>query len=203
MKMCTTPRFEAPPLVPETDLIFVLAGLEARKVFGVELFAIHKTRRLLLSVSRFEIRKLANLAIPALIDLPSIAAPIPPPQRHYFVWVECDKVQARRIPVGRFGTWSEIEALAHVLAEQPEIRSVNVVSSPYHLRRIRLCCRALLPKDILVHCTGAPEGDTEQTKSRRLEVVGHPKRMLAEWIKLLAYVFLSWCPALNTRKSKV
>ena len=176
MKVSTKLPSETPQLVPETDLVFVLAGLEARKVFGVKLFAIRKTPRLLLSVSRFEIRKLAKLAIPTLIDLPSIAASIPPPQRHYFVWVECNKVQAQRIPVGRFGTWSEIEALAHALAERPEIRSVNVVSSRYHLRRIRLCCRALLPKHILVHWTGAPEDETKQRKGRRLGVVEHPRR---------------------------
>jgi hypothetical protein len=184
MEVPTTQQSETLATVPEAALIFVLAGLEARKAYGLQLFRRRRARGILLSVGRFEIRKLSMLDIPVPINLPEIAAPFPPPQRHYFVWFEDGKVRAERIPLGRFGTWSEIAALAKVLFEQPQIDSVIVVSSSYHLPRIRICCRALLPPRLHVQLLASPEGDCR-------------KNVLAEWLKIPTYGILAWFPKLN------
>jgi uncharacterized SAM-binding protein YcdF (DUF218 family) len=48
----------------------------------------------------------------------------------------------------RLGTMTEIEFLGRWLRENAAIKTVRVISSDYHLRRIRLCCRFLLPPEV-------------------------------------------------------
>jgi hypothetical protein len=180
--------------ISEADLIFVLAGIEARKKYGLRLFHLKRARRILLSVGRFEIRKLSEQDIPVPIDLVSIAAPIPPVQRHYFVSFEDGQVRTQRIPRGRFGTWSEIEALARTLQDRPEIASLIIVSSSQHMQRVRICCRALLPQRLTIQFLASPEEEPgHQTW------LGRPRALLTEWFKLSMYVILSWFPKLNDR----
>jgi len=172
MKMSMRPLVETPARVPNADLIFVLAGLEARKAFGLRLLNRQLAPRILLSVGRFEIRKLPRLSLPA------------PVLRHYFVWFEGGEALAERIPVGRFGTWMEIESLARWLQERKDIHTVLVVSSAHHLARIRICCRALLAPRVNVLLVPLPqEVAPEESRSR--------KEMLAEWLKIPVYCVLS------------
>lgn len=74
-------------------------------------------------------------------------------------------VEVQHIRPGRFGTLTEIRALAGWPAQHPEIRSVLVISNGAHLRRIRLCCRALLPRNWELAFVGAPT-KTEDTSAR-------------------------------------
>lgn len=128
------------------DAIFVLAGAAERKAYGLELYRAGLAPRILLSVGRFEIRRLPELALPAPVDLLSAAQSVPPPERHFFVEFSDGGVRYERTQVGRFGTLSEMASLAEWCARNPEVRSLLVVSSGYHLRRVRMCCRALLPQ---------------------------------------------------------
>jgi hypothetical protein len=130
--------------VSRADLIFAVAGRRARKSYALDLFEQGFAPRLLLSVGRFEIRRLATLKLPVPVDLLALASSIPPPQRHFFVGFEGGACQVERIPVRTFGTLNEIEALAGWLAGREEIRSLLIVSSGVHLRRVRMCCRTLL-----------------------------------------------------------
>jgi hypothetical protein len=61
----------------------------------------------------------------------------------------------------RFGTLTEIDALARWLRENPDIRSVLVVSSDSHLRRIRMCCRSLLNGNVQLAFLAAPHSPSE------------------------------------------
>lgn len=61
------------------------------------------------------------------------------------------------IPRGRFGTLSEIRALGRWLESRPHIASLVVVSSGPHLRRVRACCRALLPTRLQLHFVPTPD----------------------------------------------
>ncbi len=139
------------------DLIFVLAGWQGRKVYALELYREGRAPRILLSTARFEIRRFASLALPVSVDLLKLAAAIPPPQRHFFVDFEGDSCRVERISVRRFGTLGEIEALAKWLHARPQIRSLLVVSSGAHLRRIRMCCRALLPGHLQLRLIAGPD----------------------------------------------
>jgi DUF218 domain len=138
------------------DLIFALAGRQSRKLYALELFRQGVGNILLLSVGRFEIRKFTQLSWPSEIDLGRVAAPTPAAMRHYFVSVESGKSEAELISRGRFGTLSEIRALAAWLQRRPHIRSLVVVSSGPHLRRVRACCRALLPEGVQLRFLATP-----------------------------------------------
>lgn len=138
------------------DLIFVLAGRQSRKLYALELFRQGVGKDLLLSVGRFEIRRFAQLSWPAEIDLAGVAASTPAAMRHYFVSLESGKSEMELISRGRFGTLSEIHALAAWLQKRPHIHSLVIVSSGPHLRRVRACCRALLPGRLELRFLAAP-----------------------------------------------
>lgn len=141
----------------QSDLIFVLAGRQSRKLYALELFRQALGGTLLMSVGRFEIRKFAQLPIPADVDLLQIASTTPPRLRHYFVRFQNGIGEAERVRRGRFGTLSEIQALAQWLEARPQIGTVLVVSSGPHLRRVRACCRAILPARLQMSFAAAPE----------------------------------------------
>jgi hypothetical protein len=148
--------------VRPADVIFVVAGRESRKRYALELLRQGIARRLLLSVARFEIRPLSRLPLPAPIDLLQLAQSIPAPQRHFFVLFEASRARVEHIRPGRFGTLTEIEALSRWLTMNPEIRSLLVVSSAAHLRRLRICLRALARPDCEIALIAAPEPDRSE-----------------------------------------
>ncbi len=139
-----------------SDLIFALAGRQSRKLYALELFGQGTGKNLLLSVGRFEIRKFAQLSWPVEIDLTRVAASTPAAMRHYFVSMESGRSEVELIARGRLGTLSEIRALAAWLHRRPHIRSLVIVSSGPHLRRVRECCRVLLPERLQLRFHSTP-----------------------------------------------
>lgn len=171
------------------DLIFVLAGRQSRKLYALDLFRQGLGNNLLLSVGRFEIRKFAELSWPAEIDLVGVAAATPAALRHYFVSVESGKSEVELICRGRFGTLSEIRALAGWLQRRPHIRSLVVVSSGPHLRRVRACCRALLPGSVQLRFLSTPD-DGRLTRSEWWREA-HARKLVAKEVgKLFVYRLL-------------
>jgi uncharacterized SAM-binding protein YcdF (DUF218 family) len=140
------------------DLIFVLAGRQSRRLYALELYRQGAAGGLLLSVGRFEIRKFDQLPLPAALDLKGIAGATPPALRHYFVHLQGGQATVERIECGRLGTLSEIRALAGWLRARPQVGTLLVVSSAPHLRRVRTCCRALLPPSLRLSFLAVPEG---------------------------------------------
>jgi len=192
MKASTTPPFETPAKTRDADLIFVLAGGEARKIYGLQLFYEDRAPRILLSVGRFEIRKLSRVVTGVPVNLLEMAGPIPPRKRHFFVLFENGNVRARLMPVGRFGTWAEIAALGGTLRDRPEIQSLIVVSSPRHLYRVSMCCRELLPAQVRFRMMGVP-GEGSASKPFSLWQGGAPRMaILTEMFKICAYRVLLW-----------
>lgn len=144
------------------DLIFVLAGRVHRKEYALELYRQDLTPRLLFSVGRFEIRRFSKMPLPVPLDLLKLAQDVPPPQRHYFVFFQGPEAQVEHVPPRRFGTLMEIETLARWLSVNPGIRSVLMISSETHLRRIRMCCRSLLNPKTELAFLAAPLSLPEQ-----------------------------------------
>jgi len=136
--------FAASDSPARADVIFVLAGRHGRKTYGLKLWKDGWAGTLLLSVDRFEIRRFSTLRLPAPLDLVSIASGTEPGQRHYFVEIQNGKVDAQRIAVGRFGTWAEIVGFSDWLRANDQVRSAMIVSSGFHLGRVRMCCRKLV-----------------------------------------------------------
>ena len=168
------------------DLIFVLAGRENRKHFGIQLFQQGLGLRLLLSVARFEIRRYAKLPITPTVDLLQLAAPVSPPQRHFFVLYDSQRVTARRIPLGPFGTLSEIAGLASWLSLQKETCSLLIVTAKAHMPRVKLCCRRLLPIGLRVGFQAVPEPDTPFWQRFLL--------WISEILKFILYLFVLRAP---------
>ena len=145
-----------PGTVLDSDLIFVMAGRLVRKRFALELFRGGLAPRILFSVARFEVRRFKELPLPVTFDLLPIALPVPAAERHFFVGFGGGEPEVERIRVRRFGTLREIEGLSEYLSRHGEIRSVIVVTSAVHVRRVRLCCQVLLPREILVRFVAVP-----------------------------------------------
>jgi hypothetical protein len=164
-----------------------------RKAYALELLRQSLAPAILLSVGRFEIRRFSKMALPVPLDLLQMAQPVPPPQRHYFVLFRGQTVQAELVAMQRFGTLTEARILARWLAHHPEIHSLLVVSNEAHLRRIRMCCRALLPRTLQVTYV-AGSADSQEEHQDAPSAAGQPD--LLELLKVLVYWVL-----LRLRKS--
>jgi len=181
-----------------SDLIFVFAGKMERKEYGLELLRQHVAPTALFSVGRFEIRRFSKMDLPVPLDLLQIAQPVPPPQRHYFVFFHDQYVAYELVQLKRFGTLSEVRALAQWLGAHPEIRSLLIVSSAYHLRRIRLCCRALLSAKPALSYVAAPRTSpstppparTASLAETQVQDAPPPSALLLELFKLFVYWFV-------------
>ncbi len=185
------------------DAIFVLAGRKSRKVFAIQLFDQGMAPRLLFSVGRFEIRRFPELGLPQTIDLLQMARSIPPPQRHFFVLFENQQFTAERIRVRMLGTLSEIEALADSLGTHPQLSSLLVVSSGAHLRRLRICCRALLPRNVKTSFLAAPEENAAANQRNWWNNASTRKMVFTELVKIICYeVFLPFWKLARPWKSK-
>ena len=134
-----------PPIAnPEpADAIFVFAGRDARKHRGIELWRGGLADRLLLSVGRFEWRRVANLELPDDGGLVDKVESTPPQERHFFIDVRASGASCERVARGRLGTMSEARALAQWIARE-RVESVLVVSSRAHLPRATFAIQSFL-----------------------------------------------------------
>ena len=76
--------------------------------------------------------------------------------QHAFVWLESGNITVDGIRLGRLGTLSEIVQLQHWLLRHGKFTSLSMVSTAPHLRRVRMCCRAILPAAITVRLFAIP-----------------------------------------------
>jgi len=151
---------------------------------------------LLLSVGRFEIRRFSNLELPTSLDLLALASATEPRRRHYFVTFGSGTTSARSIALTPFGTLREILAFSEWLREKRGIRSVTMVSSGFHLKRVRMCCQRLLPNGTRLSFVAVPDEGRylrahwwQEPKARKL--------ILSEVLKVVVYNLL--CLSTATR----
>jgi hypothetical protein len=175
----TTHLHDNPP--QNADLIFVLAGRENRKQFGLELFNQGLAPWILFSVARFEIRRFSKLLLPVPLDLLEVASSVPPPLRHFFVLFGGQRVHVEHVRPGRFGTLTEIESLVRWLDGHQNIHSLLIISSDTHLRRIRMCCQSLLGASLKIALIAAPDTSSGARKSESATAV------MVEMSKVLLY----------------
>ncbi len=172
------------------DLIFVHAGLEIRKSFAVELYYRGLAPRILFSVGRYEIRRFVNLALPLRIDLLKMVEKVPHRLRHFLVSVAGQQLEVQRISAGRLGTMREIEALTQWLEKRPQIKSILIVSSNIHLRRVRMCCGTLLPAGLKIHLLAVPEEHPGSGRTNWLADSQTRKLVLTEVLKIICYLLI-------------
>lgn len=171
------------------DLIFVLAGHMSRKHYALQLFHEGLAPRLLFSVGRFEIRRFSKMPLPSPLDLLKLAQDLPPQQRHYFVFFQGKECRVEHVQPRRFGTLTEIAALARWLAANPEVRSLILISNATHLRRIRMCCQSLMPPGLRLTFLPVPKSffDPEEPQPSGMQSTFSD---LVELLKLLLYRLL-------------
>ena len=187
------PIAESSGAIHRADLIFVYAGREDRKLYGLQLYAEGRAPELLLSVGRFEIRRFGELPLPEPVDLRAIAAPVEPPLRHFFVSLSEQGRSVERIRMSRFGTLAETQALCNWLNHRPEVRRILIVSSRAHRLRVELCCKKLLPATVHFHFVPVPKEISDSTAQRQPRQQESARYFLSEFGKLLLYrLVLLW-----------
>jgi DUF218 domain len=128
------------------DLIVVLAGRFERKHYGLELYRAGIAPRLLLSVDRFEVSRMAHFPIAGMDELLSLRAATPPAARHFFVEVSAAGTRIEKAQLSRSGTYGEVAALRRYLHNGTPGRLI-VVSTDVHLRRVAFTCARIFGRE--------------------------------------------------------
>lgn len=172
------------------DVLFVLAGADDRKLYALELYREGLASKLLFSVARFDIRRFSKMPLPVPLNLLEMAAPTPAPLRHFFVLFSGRSVEVEYVRPRRLGTLTEVTALARWLEWHSEVRSLLLLSNGIHLRRIRMCCRAVLPPSARVRFIASPGGVSGADPAKQ-KGWGRVRATLFELGKLIGYwIFL-------------
>lgn len=175
---------QSPP--QKCDCIFVLAGRQERKVFGIDLWRRGYAPELILSVARFEWRRFYTLGLPADGGLRQLVDTTPPVERHFFVRLRDSQAKAILIPRGRLGTMTEGRELA-MLLRQGSIRSLMVVSTSIHLRRTALVFhRAFRGNGIDLAFVAVPE---DLSSIRRSDLDALKEARAAIWEEFRKYCY--------------
>ena len=128
--------------VQPVDLILVMAGRMERKRYGLELYRSGLAPRLVLSVGRFEVSKMAQLDVEWADQLKSMRDATPPDERHFFVTLDGSGVHLVKTKLERISTYGEALAFRRLLDGQA-VRKVMVISTDVHLRRVALTFAAI------------------------------------------------------------
>lgn len=175
------------------DALFVLAGADDRKLYALDLYRQGIAPKLLFSVARYDIRRFSKMRLPVPLNLLEIAAPTPAPLRHFFVLFASGSVEVEYVRPKRLGTLTEVAALGRWLERHPEVQSLLLLSNAIHLRRIRLCCRAALPRTVRLTFMASP--DSRAAESGKEQRKGSARAALLELTKLIGYwIFLQARP---------
>lgn len=190
-------RNEAPCRV---DLIFVLAGKMERKQYGLELYRTGVGRRLLLSVGRFEVRKMPALGIPLVADLIAMRERTPPKQRHFFYEINAAGIRISRPDLISWNTYGEAVGLREYLAGDPPMHVV-VVSSDLHLRRAALTFETVFRgSTVRFHYCPVPERQSSVREDRWWSRPADRKYVIGETIKLIGYRTVLMLPEFIVRR---
>lgn len=176
-------------MFPKSDCIFVFAGRESRKFFGMDLFRKGISDVLMLSVGRYEWRRFLKMKIVDEKNFKELVQSIPPSKRHFFVKVQKNTAISYPIFKGKFGTLSEARALSQIVIEQ-DIKKMVVVSSEYHLKRavesIRKFCSH---QDLKLYPAAVPYQDSDSSKKPSISLIMKTSILFIEYVK---YYFYKW-----------
>lgn len=182
------------------DLVFVLAGRMERKKYGLDLYRAGLARRLILSIGRFEVSRMARIGFNELEELIQLRDSTPPDERHFFVEMNASGTYIEKVRLRRWSTYGELLAFRDRLAFDAA-RSVLVVSTDIHLRRVAVTLERLLcsPKRKILYCA-VPDGygslKREQWWTRRAD----RRFVMSEALKLAAYRLILPMPGWVVRR---
>ncbi len=132
----------------KADLIFVFAGREERKRYGLELYEKGYAPRIILSVGRFEWRRFTELGLASDGGLVTLVATIEAPKRHFFVEIAGTETTCRAVAPERYGTLTEARAFATRVEddENNAAKTILLVSSPEHSRRCLMATKSFMAR---------------------------------------------------------
>jgi hypothetical protein len=161
------------------DSLFVFAGKQKRKIYGVNLWRQGYARQMILSIGRFEWRKFYELDLDSDGGLRFLVDQTPPQKRHFFLQIDGKEASCTLVQTGLLGTLSEGRLLAEFLNGKP-IQSLLIISSPSHLRRASLVLRhAFRSKEVQLSFIAVPEEPAWESPSDRSQI----------WLELWKYIF--------------
>jgi hypothetical protein len=127
------------------DCIFVPAGKQERKTYGIKMWHFGYAAQLILSVGRSELQKFSELNLESDGGLEALAEQAPAKKAHFLVRMDRQESFCVQLRPGLFALRSEVRGAAKYLREL-SVRSLLVVSSPSHLRSVSLVCRRAFRK---------------------------------------------------------
>jgi hypothetical protein len=170
----------------QSDLIFVLAGRPERKAFGLQLFRQGIAPRIILSVGRFEVRKMDAFGFQDL-NMREMVRHMAPEDRHFFIEISDGSRTVTPARIKRVGTFGELAALADYIRER-QIKNLILISTSVHLRRVRLCCRKMSGlRRLNISYVPVPEELSSFQRDRWWKKLDQWSYIGSEYIKLLAY----------------
>lgn len=170
----------------QSDLIFVLAGRPERKAYGLQLFQQGIAPRIVLSVGRFEVRKMDAFGFQNL-NMREMVKHMAPGDRNFFIEVSDSSRKVTPARIKRVGTFGELAALAAYIRER-QIKSLTLISTSVHLRRVRLCCRKISGlRRLKISYVPVPEELSSFQRDRWWKKLDQWSYIGSEYIKLLAY----------------
>lgn len=173
------------------DALFCFAGRPERAPYAIELWRAGIAPILVLSVGRFEWRRVPGLGLPSDGGLRDLVERTPPSRRHFLVVLDRAGARAEWMPRGRFGTHSEARALAR-LARAQGWRSLTAVTTAAHSRRALLSLkRALSGAPVQVAIAGVPEPRSSAPRESWWRDSAGRSLVLGEWVKLPVYALLA------------
>jgi hypothetical protein len=169
-----------------SDLIFVLAGRPERRAYGLQLFQQGNAPRLVLSVGRFEVREMDALGFQDL-NMREMVKHMAPQDRHFFIEISNGSRTVTPARIKRVGTFGELAALAAYIRER-RIKSLTLISTSVHLRRVRSCCRKISAlRGLNISYVPVPEELSSFQRERWWKKLDQWSYLGSEYIKLLAY----------------
>jgi DUF218 domain len=166
-----------------SDVIFVLAGRPERKVYGLELFHQGIAPRLILSVGRFEVRRMDHLGFQHL-NLRELTSRLPPGERHFFIDIVGDSQRVIVRSDAGSGTYAELRSLSRYL-EPDRVNSLLLVSTSVHLGRVRHYCERIASlSDKKIRYVPVPEDLSSFKKAGWWKHRDHWSYVLSECAKL-------------------
>ena len=177
------------PIRP-VDLIFVIAGRIERKQYGLELYRSGLAPRLILSVGRFEVSKMAATDFRSVDQLIAERNQTPPDERHFFCEINGDKTRIEKVRLPRWNTYGELLGLRQYL-ERDMPRHLMIISTDVHLRRISLAFTRIF-RGLPVEVHYCPVPSSASSVAKRHWWVGSTNRdfVLREMMKFIGYLMI-------------
>lgn len=110
-----------------------------------------------------------------------------PAKRHFWIDISHEQTTVSRATLSRVGTFEELEAVADYLKVQPP-RTLGLVSTSIHLRRMRFCCsRITFFQQINVLFWPVPEVEASPQRDGWWRSPANWGYICSEFVKLAGY----------------